>query len=72
MPRWKELKRFCENDGWECYKTTDHYYFRKVLPNGDILYTKVSMGSGEISPHLWRHIRTRQLNVTQEYFNSKI
>lgn len=72
MPRWKDLKRFCERDGWECYKTTDHYYFRKVLPNGDVLFTKVSMSSGEISPHLWRHIRTRQLRVTQEYFNSKI
>lgn len=24
MPRWKDLKRFCENDGWELYKSTDH------------------------------------------------
>lgn len=23
MPRWKELKRFCDRDGWECYKDTD-------------------------------------------------
>ena len=19
MPNWRELKRFCDNDGWECY-----------------------------------------------------
>ncbi len=41
MPRWKELKRFCERDGWECYKITDQYYFRKVMSDGSILYTKV-------------------------------
>ena len=29
MPRWRELKRFCENDGWELYKETDHYFYRK-------------------------------------------
>jgi hypothetical protein len=34
MPRWKELKRFCERDGWELYKDTDHYYYRKILPDG--------------------------------------
>ena len=29
MPSWKELKRFCESDGWELYKETDYYFFRK-------------------------------------------
>ena len=72
MPKWKELKRFCDNDGWECYKVTDHYFYRKRLPDGNILFTKVSMGSGEISSNLWQKIRSRQLQVTQEYFNSKI
>lgn len=72
MPKWKELKRFCDNDGWECYKITDHYFYRKILPNGEILFTKVSMGSGEIHKHMWQEIRSRQLKVSQEYFNSKI
>lgn len=31
MPRWKELKRFCERDGWELYKDTDHYFFGKSI-----------------------------------------
>lgn len=72
MPRWKELKRFCERDGWELYKETDHYFYRKWDENGNLRLTKVSKGSGEISAHLWREIRNRQLGVTQEYFNSKI
>lgn len=72
MPKWKELKRFCDRDGWELYKETDHYYYRKITKEGDILYTKVSKGSGEIHPHMWKNIRNHQLKVTQEYFNSKI
>jgi len=72
MPRWKELKRFCEKDDWELYKVTDHYFFRKVDEDGSIRRTKVSKGSGEIPYHLWREIRNKQLKVTQEYFNKKI
>ena len=72
MPSWKDLKRFCERDGWELYKQTDHYFFRKILKNGDILRTKVSMGSGQIGCRLWAEILKRQLKVTQEYFNKII
>ena len=72
MPKWKELKRFCDRDGWELYKDTDHYYYRKITKDGDILYTKVSKGSGEIHPGMWQRIRNQQLHVTQEYFNSII
>ena len=48
MPKWKELKRFCENDGWELYKDTDHYYYRKRDEDNNVRKTKVSKGSGEI------------------------
>ena len=34
MPSWKELKRFCENDEWELYKTTNHDYYRKIEDDG--------------------------------------
>ena len=30
MPRWTDLRRFCDRDGWELYKKTDHYFYRKV------------------------------------------
>ena len=72
MPSWRELKRFCENDGWKLYKDTDHYYYRKILPDGTVLRTKISKGSGEIHKNLWREIRNKQLHVTQEYFNDNI
>jgi len=73
MPKWKELKRFCEKDGWELYKNTDHFFYRKVLPDGTLLRTKVSKGSSEIPKALWKEILSRQLGgITQEEFNSKI
>ena len=72
MPKWKELKRFCENDGWELYKDTDHYYYRKRDENAVVRKTKVSKGSGEIQSKLWQEILKNQLMVTKEYFNSKI
>lgn len=72
MPKWKELRRFCEKDGWELYKETDHYFYRKVMEDGTILRTKVSKGSKEIPSNLWKEIRTKQLKVSQEYFNDHI
>lgn len=72
MPRWRELKRFCENDGWELYKETDHYFYRKKENDGSLKRTKVSKESGEIHYHMWREILKKQLQVTQEEFNSKI
>jgi hypothetical protein len=67
----KNHKRFCENDGWELYKTTDHYYYRKLLSNGEVLYTKVSMGSKEYGKAFFAMV-LKQLRVNKEQFNSKI
>lgn len=72
MAGWKDLKRFCENDGWELYKQTDHYYYRKVDSNGNLKRTKVSYGSGEIPRYLFDEILKKQLQVTKEYFNAMI
>lgn len=72
MPRWRELKGFCEKDGWELYKDTDHYLYRKTDEGGKIRMTKISKGFGEIHSKMWKEILKKQLQVTQEYFNSKI
>jgi hypothetical protein len=72
MPSWRDLRRFCKQDGWELYKSTDHYYYRKDSLGGTPKYTKVSRGTGEIGRGLWKEILTNQLQVTKEYFNSKI
>ena len=72
MPSWKELRRFCERDGWRLVKDTDHYFYSKLDDDGVPKYTKVSKGIGEIGRHLWQEILRKQLQVSQEYFNSKI
>lgn len=72
MPKWRELKRFCEKDGWELYKSTDHFFFRKIDADGNIKRTKVSMGSGDIPKKLWKEILRKQLQVTEGYFNNNI
>lgn len=69
MPSWKDVKRFCEHDGWELYKDTDHYYFRKWMNDGELKLTKVSKGTGEIGKALFRRILKDQLQVTLEFFN---
>jgi hypothetical protein len=69
MPTWKQLKRFCDNDGWELFKQTDHYFYRKIDDHGNIKRTKISMGTGEIYGSLWQEILKKQLQVSQEYFN---
>jgi len=72
MPSWKELKRFCENDGWELYKKTDHWFYRKIERNGNIKHTKISMSSGEIQKNMWQQILKKQLQVTKDIFISKV
>jgi hypothetical protein len=72
LPNWKDLKRFCENDDWELYKDTDHYFYRKQDEDGNVKRTKVSKGSGEIGHHLFKEILKKQLQVDQAYFNQKI
>lgn len=72
MPRWRDLKQFCEHDDWELYKATDHYFYRKWDRDGNLYLTKVSMGTGEIPRDLFNHILKHQLHVSKEYFNSKL
>lgn len=69
MPKWKELKKYLDNNGWILYKNTDHYYYRKTSKDGKYIFCKVSRGSGEIGKHLWKEILKKQLKITQEEFN---
>ena len=70
MPSWRDLRRFCERDGWELYKNTDHYFYRKEDDDGNIRYTRISKGTGEIKVHQWNEILKRQLKASKEYFNN--
>ena len=71
QPRFSDLRRFCEIDGWEEKggargKRGDHFRYRKVLPDGRILRTKVSHANEEIGRDLWRHIWRDQLALESE------
>ncbi len=73
QPRYADLRRFCEIDAWEeltgaSGRTGDHRRYRKILPNGAILRTKVSHGSGLIEdPDLWHRIWRDQLGLESEH-----
>ena len=72
QPRFDDLRRFCELDGWT-KKTTvrrgegDHTRYEKRLVDGTILRTKASHGNDQIAdPSLWRHIWRDQLGLESE------
>lgn len=71
QPRFSDLRRFCEIDGWEetigaTGRRGDHFRYRKILEDGRILRTKVSHGDDEIGRDLWRHIWRDQLALERE------
>jgi hypothetical protein len=70
LPDKKDLRRFCELDGWEKTKarSPDHDRYRKTLENGDILRTRVSRGRGPAcdDPALWNRIWRHQLALQSE------
>lgn len=71
-----DLRKFVETEGWEIRgtarsaKTTgDHHRYTLALANGEILYTRVSHGSGQINdPSLVRSILRDQLRVAEADF----
>lgn len=70
IPTKRELRRFCDIDGWEATEATspDHHRYRKRLPDGRMLRTKVSLGRGAAcdDPGLWSHIWRHQLALESE------
>lgn len=70
VPDKKDLRRFCELDGWERTeaRSPDHDRYRKTLGNGEILRTRVSRGRGPAcdDPALWSRIWRYQLALESE------
>lgn len=48
---------------------TDHEYYKKILPDGEILRTCLSHGNGEIPPSVRRKMK-KQMRITDEDFNA--
>ncbi|MGH2681778.1 MAG: cytotoxic translational repressor of toxin-antitoxin stability system [Actinomycetota bacterium] len=75
LPTFKQHRRFCEVDSWQeaaakpGKKLGNHRRYTKRLPDGRVLYTRISHGSGEYrSRDTWGHILRDQLEVTEEEF----
>jgi hypothetical protein len=66
-PRWGQVRRFCQVQGYRETKT-DHWYYDKVLPDGSSSGTKVSLAadSDDVPPSLWTPVWRRQLRLTSE------
>lgn len=68
-PKFGDLKKYCERNGWVLVRNTDHWYFEKVLSNGVLLRTKVSHAiHKEIPGNLWKKIVRHQLKITEAEF----
>ena len=71
-PKFRDLKRYCERNGWTLTRNTDHWYYEKVLANGNVLQTKVSHAiHKEIPSNVWQWILKKQLKMTErDFWNS--
>lgn len=69
LPTFAELRRFCQHDRWAPKKQTDHWRYTKELPDGRLLRTKTSFGSGQIGDAgLFSAILREQLQVSEAEF----
>ena len=77
MATFEDLKTFVEHEGWTeepnlargRARSGDHWRYRKDLPNGMSLRTKVSHSlHDEIGIDLFKHILRDQLRVTEDRF----
>lgn len=65
-PRWDEVERFCQIDGWEPDGSTDHSFWSKTLPSGERLETHASFsGSKTMSQGRFAAILRDQLRVSR-------
>lgn len=59
MPKFSDLKRRLEDEGWVLVRNTDHFYYEKVERDGTVRRTKVSHSlHKEIPPPvLWKVLK---------------
>ncbi len=72
-PKFKDLKKYCDKNGWVLIRNTDHWYYEKVLSDGTVLRTKISHATHkEIPSNLWKLILQKQLKITEKEFWNNI
>lgn len=68
-PKFGDLKRYCDKNGWVLIRDTDHWYYEKVLADGALLQTKISHAIHKEIPYgLWKKILKHQLKITEKEF----
>ncbi len=68
-PKFGDLKRYCDKNGWVLLRDTDHWYYEKVLTDGTVLRTKISHAvHKEIPEGLWYKILKQQLKISEQEF----
>lgn len=68
-PKFGDLKRYCEKNGWVLVRSSDHWYYEKVLADGTVLRAKVSRAvHKEIPKLLWQRMLKKQLKITEKEF----
>jgi len=66
-PKWRDMRRFCENEGFDHF-SSDHDYYDTTFPSGEMAGTKISRGvDGEsLDPGMWHKVWRRQLRLRSE------
>lgn len=67
MAKWAEVRRYLMRHGWEFYRKTDHYIYRKLI-SGHYKIMRCSFGNKEVPPRVFREI-LKQLCITLNEFN---
>jgi hypothetical protein len=68
-PKYRDLKKYCDKNGWVVIRNTDHWYYEKVLTDGTVLKTKISHAlQKEIPKKLWKRILKYQLKISEKDF----
>lgn len=68
-PKYRDLKKYCDKNGWVVIRNTDHWYYEKVLTDGTVLKTKISHAlQKEIPQKLWKRILKYQLKISEKDF----
>jgi hypothetical protein len=70
-PTWDEGREFLQHDRWTAdrKRSTDHDYFTKALPDGEILITKISRSRQKaMSGGRFKAILSDQLGISEAQF----
>lgn len=68
-PTWDEFAEFLRYDEWRAVRSTDHEFYEKTLPDGEILQTHASRsGSKTMSSGRFKTILIDQLRISEDAF----